>query len=201
MSSETDEQRDETEPPPPSASPPSTRPGTGPWRARGALLVALACLVGALAGIGGYTFFYAEGISYFSTEPAACVNCHIMRPQYDAWQKSSHHTVAVCIDCHLPHDFVAKYVAKAENGYRHSKEFTTQTFAEPIFVKERGREILEDNCRYCHAALVSQMMALSDGPGDRISCVQCHAGVGHGDAARLGGKLRPEEIRKVMSHE
>src|SRR5690606_6300883 len=93
--------------------------------------VGLSILLGALAGVGGYTFRYAEGFSYFSTDPTACVNCHIMQPQYDSWQKASHHAVATCIDCHLPHTFVAKYIAKAETGDRHRKEFTAQTFAEP----------------------------------------------------------------------
>jgi hypothetical protein len=26
--------------------------------------------------------------SYLSTDPRACVNCHVMNPQYDAWLKS-----------------------------------------------------------------------------------------------------------------
>jgi len=40
--------------------------------------------LGVLLGIGGTTFNYAEGLSYLSTDPAACANCHIMQPQYDA---------------------------------------------------------------------------------------------------------------------
>jgi cytochrome c nitrite reductase small subunit len=163
-------------------------------RSRELLVVALACAIGAAIGVGSFTFRYAEGLSYFGTEPAACVNCHIMRPQYDGWQKSSHHAVAVCIDCHLPHDFVPKYLAKAENGYRHGKEFTAQTFAEPITVQARGREILEENCVRCHAPLVSEITAASDAHANRdISCVRCHAGVGHGETARLGGRLRENE--------
>ena len=79
-------------------------------------LLLLGALAGVLLGVGGYTFHYAEGLSYLSTDPAACVNCHIMQPQYDSWQKSSHHAVASCVDCHLPHDFIGKYIAKAENG-------------------------------------------------------------------------------------
>ena len=88
----------------------------------------LASLLGLLLGIGGFTFKYAEGLSYLSADPKACVNCHIMTPQYDSWQKSSHHTVATCVDCHLPHTFIPKYIAKAENGYHHSLAFTTQKF-------------------------------------------------------------------------
>ena len=60
--------------------------------------IVLAVLVGLLLGTGAFTFKYAEGLSYFSTDPKACVNCHIMTPQYDSWQKSSHHAVATCVD-------------------------------------------------------------------------------------------------------
>ena len=81
----------------------------------------LCAIVGPVLGLGVYTFWYAEGASYFSSDPKSCVNCHIMRDQYDSWQKASHHAHAKCIDCHLPHDFVGKYVAKAENGFFHSK--------------------------------------------------------------------------------
>lgn len=94
-------------------------PGSRPNSRGGRVAIALAALVGAALGVGGTTFRYAEGLSYLSTDPAACANCHIMQPQYDSWQKASHHTVATCVDCHLPHDFIGKYYAKAENGYHH----------------------------------------------------------------------------------
>ncbi|HEY6880518.1 MAG TPA: NapC/NirT family cytochrome c, partial [Polyangiales bacterium] len=97
----------------------------------GKWLIALSVAIGVAAGVGMYTFRYAEGLSYLSRDPRACVNCHIMNRQYDGWTKASHHGVAVCVDCHLPHSFFAKYLAKAENGWRHSKEFTAQTFFEP----------------------------------------------------------------------
>ena len=48
------------------------------------LMLVLAVLLGILAGVGGYTFVYAEGLSYMSNDPKVCVNCHIMQPQYDA---------------------------------------------------------------------------------------------------------------------
>ena len=105
-------------------------------RAGGAIV--LAVLLGMLAGIGGFTFLYAEGLSYMSDDPRVCVNCHIMQPQYDSWQKASHHTVALCVDCHLPHDFIGKYLTKAENGYNHSKAFTLQDFHEPIMITARS---------------------------------------------------------------
>jgi cytochrome c nitrite reductase small subunit len=172
-------------------------------RAPGSRLpVFFAIALGIAAGVGSYTFSYAKGLSYFGTEPSACVNCHIMEPQYAAWQKASHHTVARCIDCHLPAAFVPKYIAKAENGYRHGKLFTTQTFEEPITVKPPGLAILQDNCERCHADLVHGIVGYGafDPPGaddraaaapDRsIPCIHCHWTVGHGERAGLGGPLR-----------
>ena len=159
-----------------------------------ALVIAFAAAFGVLLGVGGFTFRYAEGLSYLSTDPKACVNCHIMRPQYDGWQKASHHAVAVCIDCHLPHDIVGKYWTKLENGYRHSKEFTAQTFAEPIFVKPRAAEILQENCLRCHGTLVRELTWTAHDERSQVRCVRCHAGVGHGDAARLGGRLLAREL-------
>lgn len=173
------------------------------------LLFALA--VGVAAGLGAYTFSYAKGLSYFGTEPEACINCHIMEPQYAGWQKGSHHNVAVCIDCHLPASFIPKYLAKAENGYRHGKLFTTQTFEEPITVKRAGLEILQSNCERCHAALVHGMLVhempvhemsragaqgveKARGPvSGPMSCLHCHWTVGHGERAGLGGPQRANE--------
>lgn len=159
-----------------------------PRLSRMALL--LAGTVGATAGVGGYTFTYAKGMSYFSTDPRACANCHIMRPQLASWQASSHHQSAVCIDCHLPHSFVDKYLAKAENGWRHSKEFTAQTFAEPIALKPASKEILQANCVRCHESLVDSITH-ARGEADSVpDCIHCHAGAGHGERAALGGPYK-----------
>lgn len=151
----------------------------------------LAFAFGLAAGLGLFGFRYAEGLSYLQTDPKACVNCHIMQPQYDSWQKSSHHTVAVCVDCHLPHPFVPKYLAKAENGWRHGKLFTTGGFAEPIVVQPAGKRILLENCFACHAELTRAMHgAEASEPSD---CLHCHSTVGHGPRAGLGGPFDPHE--------
>jgi cytochrome c nitrite reductase small subunit len=148
----------------------------------------VALSIGVAAGIGAFTFRYAEGLSYLQTDPRACVNCHIMQPEYDAWQKSSHHQVAVCVDCHLPHSFFEKYFAKAENGFRHGEKFTTQNFVEPIAVQARGLEILQENCLYCHGAIAHDI-AGDGSPRSNLPCIHCHSGVGHGAKAGLGPPL------------
>jgi cytochrome c nitrite reductase small subunit len=140
----------------------------------------VAVLVGVLLGLAGYTFRHAEGLSYFSIDPRACVNCHVMREPYDAWQKASHHAAATCVECHLPTAFLAKYLAKAENGFWHSKGFTLQDFPEPIRIKPKNRKVLQENCVRCHAALVNEITALHAGDATALPCVSCHAPVGHG---------------------
>lgn len=140
--------------------------------------------LGILLGLGGFTVYYAEGTSYLSSDPIACTNCHIMQPQYNSWQKSSHHNVANCVNCHLPSSFFAKYIAKAKNGFHHSKAFTFQNFHEPIMIKEKNARILHKNCIRCHKPLVHGQ--ISNDIKKQVKCVHCHSDVGHGETTGLG---------------
>lgn len=133
-------------------------------------------MIGVLCGAGGFTAYYAEGLSYLSNDPKACVNCHVMREHYDGWQKSSHHAQATCNDCHLPEGFFAKYWAKARNGWNHSKAFTLQDFHEPIRIHEWNERILNSNCVRCHRSMVSEILPNAGS----MDCVRCHERVGHG---------------------
>jgi cytochrome c nitrite reductase small subunit len=142
--------------------------------------LALAALLGTFAGSGAYTFRYAEGLSYLSNDPTACVNCHIMREQFDSWQKSPHHAVATCNDCHVPIDFVGKYYTKVEHGWRHSKGFTLQDFHEPIQMKDSSRSIVQENCLRCHGALVAEVVAAHRDADETPDCIRCHSQAAHG---------------------
>lgn len=145
----------------------------------GVLVPVTAVLMGAFVGVGVFTFGYAKGFSYLSSDPQACANCHIMQDYLDSWQRSSHHHVAVCVDCHLPHDVVGKYAAKADNGFFHSMAFTLDDFHEPIVIKDRNRRIVQANCVACHEATVHEMLPPERG-GDMQLCIHCHVDVGHG---------------------
>ncbi len=173
-------------------------------RATGVAIVT-AGLMGGAAGVGLFTFVYAKGASYLSTDPAVCANCHIMQEHFDAWQRSSHRAVAGCADCHMPHDLVGKYAAKASNGFWHSLAFTTGAFPDPLQIKPHNRDITERTCRDCHADIVAAIdpvgnreavgiraatagMPSSDRPQihdgapaarSRESCIRCHTYVGH----------------------
>jgi len=154
-------------------------PGHGRRRLR-ALPVVLAIVCGTLLGAGVFVLNYAEGLAYLSNNPEACVKCHIMQPQYDGWEKSPHHDVATCNDCHTPHSLVAKYLSKARNGWNHSKAFTLQNFEEPIRIKESNAEILNENCRECHEETISEISGHYGDDAEMAPCVFCHRSVGHG---------------------
>jgi cytochrome c nitrite reductase small subunit len=144
------------------------------------LILLIAAAIGTLAGAGAYTFHYAEGTSYLSNNPAACVNCHIMREHYEAWQRSTHHAVATCNDCHVLPGFPEKYVIKAQQGWRHSVAFTFGGFHEPILIKKQSARIVRGNCLRCHGDLVNTIRAYHAPGSEDVSCVTCHRGVGHG---------------------
>ncbi len=145
-------------------------------------LPVLTALVGGIVfGLGGYTVHYAAGLSYLSNNPASCVNCHIMREHYDGWQKASHHTAALCNDCHMPHDLVGKYYTKAENGFWHSKAFTLQGFHEPIIIRDHNARVLQGACVDCHRDMADTVLGIGDvEDGGAAGCVRCHPAVGHG---------------------
>ena len=150
----------------------------------------LAVLVGVALGLGGYTFLYARGYSYLENDPAACANCHVMRDQLDGWVKSSHRSVAVCNDCHTPHDPIGKYATKVRNGFWHSFYFTTGAFPEPIQISARDRQIAENACHRCHDDIVQAMGTPTHAGRSDISCIRCHDAVGHLELAAVSNPPR-----------
>jgi cytochrome c nitrite reductase small subunit len=135
----------------------------------------LTLVVGMLLGIGAYTFQFAKGLAYLSNQPEACANCHIMNDHLDSWTKSSHHTRAVCNDCHTPNNFFGKWITKADNGWNHSVKFTLQNFRDPIRIRVINAEKVQENCIRCHGELTGDIRHAGE-----MSCTRCHAGVGHG---------------------
>lgn len=139
--------------------------------------VLLALLFGGVIGLGIFTFAYAEGGSYLSEDPKACVNCHIMNDVYAAWERGPHHAVATCNDCHIPHTFPDKYIVKALNGFNHSLAFTLQNFPEPIHITDFNRDVALHNCSYCHGDFVSTINHTGQTAAE--DCTRCHADIGH----------------------
>lgn len=140
----------------------------------------VACVaLGAMIGLGLYTFQYAEGLAYLSNDPKACMNCHVMREHYDSWVRASHHAAATCNDCHVPHTFPEKYIVKAENGWNHSSKFTLQNFKQPIRIRPSNLRALQHNCVECHQGMVQAIAAHTDVEQGQARCTDCHRSVGH----------------------
>jgi cytochrome c nitrite reductase small subunit len=133
-----------------------------------------------------YLFITSRAVSYLSDEPETCVNCHVMTPQYITWSHSSHRNVAVCNDCHVPHNNMAnKYFFKAKDGLRHATVFTLRNEPQVIFIKEAGINVVQDNCIRCHNHLITDIKlnaynTESDHFRKERLCWECHRETPHG---------------------
>ncbi len=141
---------------------------------------------GVMLGLFFYLVYISNAVSYLSDDPKACVNCHIMAPEYATWTHSSHREVTHCNDCHVPHNNVFnKYYFKAKDGLRHAYMFTMRLEPQSIFIKEEGKGVVHQNCIRCHADLVydAKLLSMTTTYHDRFSkrpCWECHREIPHG---------------------
>lgn len=168
------------------------------WRPAATVLVAV------IFGLGLYLLRLSNAASYLSDDPQACVNCHIMTPQYITWNHSSHREVAHCNDCHVPHNNVLnKYFFKAKDGLYHASVFTAR--AEPEVIKARGPsiEVIQNNCIRCHESQVTDARMLGftadhfENRTDR-TCWECHREVPHGRVKSLSAT--GHQIEPIRAH-
>jgi cytochrome c nitrite reductase small subunit len=165
-----------------------------------AVRILAAILVGAVLGIAAYTFVYAKGYSYLTNDPVACTNCHVMQAQYDAWIKSSHHSVATCNDCHTPHNIVGKYAVKANNGFWHSFYFTSGRYPDVIEITKFDHRVTENACRRCHESITSAIDGnVVHGKAAGLECTRCHNSVGHSESASATLTVSPL-VRSLHEH-
>ncbi len=145
-----------------------------------------AIVAGIGAGLVIYILYISNAVSYLSDKPEACVNCHIMAPQFATWERSSHGRDLNCNDCHVPHDNIfRKYYFKANDGLRHATMFTLRMEPQVIRIKEAGKKAVQENCIRCHANNIHPIALRSINAksiideGDRY-CWDCHREVPHG---------------------
>lgn len=153
-----------------------------PDRWRVPVIVAL----GVFAGLFAFLFYISKAHSYLSDDPETCMNCHIMAPQYATWSHSSHREAATCTDCHVPHNNIFnKYYFKAKDGMRHATIFTLRNEPQVIFIREEGKQAVQDNCIRCHTHLITDdrlLLKTSDYNHFRTErhCTECHRETPHG---------------------
>ncbi len=143
-------------------------------------------LTGIIVGLGIFILHISNATSYLSDDPEACVNCHVMFPQFATWQRGSHGRVASCNDCHVPQDNVFRtYAFKAMDGLRHSTMFTFRLEPHVIRIKEAGASVVQENCIRCHSNMVHRVSIKNvtfegHGEGEGLLCWSCHREVPHG---------------------
>ncbi len=141
----------------------------------------------------GYVVYESKALSYMSSDPKVCINCHTMNTHYATWQHSAHRDKATCVDCHLPRDsFVNKMIAKTRDGYKHSVAMTFKTYGYNLRASSSAQSRIQKNCISCHGEIVSQMLENSQLYSKNDShvemgrpCWECHRSVPHGTTRNL----------------
>lgn len=153
---------------------------------------------GVFCGIGLLTFHLSNATSYLSDDPRACINCHVMIPQYASWERGSHGRVASCNDCHVPHDNIARtYYFKAMDGSRHAYMFTFRLEPQVIKMHEAGQNVVQENCIRCHEhelhrTSLREITGSMARHGEGMLCWECHRDTPHG---RVNSLASVEHVR------
>lgn len=151
-----------------------------------AFKITIFILIGILLGLGLMIFRLSNAIAYMSDDPTACINCHVMTPQYATWLHSSHRERANCNDCHVPFDnIIRKLWFKANDGMRHAYMFTFRLEPQVIKVKDAGKTVLQENCIRCHSnqlgtSSIASITLKDSELGKGHLCWDCHREVPHG---------------------
>lgn len=147
--------------------------------------------LGILVGLGLLVLRVSRATSYLSDDPQACVNCHVMNPQFASWQKSSHFNKATCNDCHIPHtNIIRQYLFKANDGLQHSFVFTFKLEPQVIKIDASGINVVQENCIRCHKEQMNTTKLITvsgdEGMNDKAKlCWDCHKEVPHGKVRSL----------------
>lgn len=153
-----------------------------------------------------------------------CIICHEMDPMVVAYRKDVHGGAgklgasAKCVDCHLPHDNILKYIyTKARNGV---VEGSIHLFGDPSKInwieKRAHREsfVFDDGCLECHGNLLSTQTSSKQaqkmhthyqslkGTDKEIHCASCHIDAGHQNMRNILNYYTPEfaVMKEQMAH-
>jgi len=143
-----------------------------------------------------------------------CVVCHEMDPMVIAYSNDVHSGKgksggrAKCVDCHIPHDNLAKYVlTKAKNGVM---EGYIHFFKDPEAIdwhknrEKREHFVFDNGCVSCHTNLVDNKLTSAQAQkmhahyqsllntDKQLTCASCHAEVGHSGLNNMLNYWKPE---------
>ena len=90
-----------------------------------------------------------RGISYMDSPNFCGQTCHVMAPQWTAYQVSPHSHVA-CVECHIGAGVAAEVHAKV-NGTKQLIEVTLHTYPSPILAPLSELRPARTTCEECHS--------------------------------------------------
>ena len=153
--------------------------------------IAICVLVGLAVGATIITARLGNAASYLSESPETCMNCHVMTDAYASWQRGSHGKVAVCTDCHIPHNNpIAKLAFKGADGMKHSYVFTARSEPQVLRLSQGAIPVVQANCLRCHQNNFKMVRLAA--PSER-KCWDCHSNV-HGEVHGLSASPRPLRV-------
>ncbi|MBS9782201.1 MAG: NapC/NirT family cytochrome c [Arcobacter sp.] len=170
--------------------------------------------IGIVIGLAlSYTTYF--GLKETSGEKF-CVICHEMDPMVMAYKEDVHGgkgklgANARCVDCHLPHDNLVKYIyTKARNGV---EEVAIHFFGDLDEIdwlanlKRRDEYVFDNGCMHCHSNILDTTLASSSkqaqkmhkhyqklkGTSKEIKCASCHFDAGHKNMRSFLNYYKPE---------
>lgn len=155
--------------------------------------IAVYASVGIVLGVGLFVARVSNAVSYLSDAPETCINCHVMTDAYASWQRGSHGRVAVCTDCHVPHqNFISKYAFKSMDGLRHSAVFTLRAEPQVLELSRGAKPVVQENCLNCHSDQFAMVCLASV---TERSCWDCHHTI-HGEVRSQSAS--PEVLRPPL---
>lgn len=135
------------------------------------------------------------GFVEYSSQPAFCDNCHIMKPYYESWTTSSHREFA-CINCHIAPGIKAEAMTKVQAANMVVKYFTGAYGTKP------WAEIEDASCLRsgCHSERLIEGVVDYNGVrfdhrphlgelrrGIQLRCTSCHSQIVQGDHIAVTG--------------
>lgn len=178
------------------------------------LYVLMIIAIGALIGLA------LSYVTYFAMSKTSgqkfCVMCHEMDPMVISYRDDVHGgkgrvgANAKCVDCHLPHDNLIKYIySKARNG---AVEGAIHFFGDVDGIdwqenrKKREHFVFDNGCLECHGNVLDTTLAspskiaqkmhkhyqsLKD-TAKEIKCASCHFDAGHKGMRNILNYYKPE---------
>lgn len=125
------------------------------------------------------------GLLKFSTSPAFCHSCHIMKPYYDSWANSKHNKTS-CVMCHYPPTKKADLLWRKFQALSQVVKYVTRTYSSKPFAEVDDSACLRKGChstrllegkvefgqgiKFDHTPHLSETRR-----GRKLRCASCHS--------------------------